>query len=246
MKIIFISFLAGISTILGCFPTYLPYSYHEKIIGLSLSFSAGIMISISIFSLIPEAFSYLNTVPFIVSFLLFSLFFVLGVISSQTIDNIISNMGNDSKLYQLGIISMITLMIHNIPEGVMTYLTISSDFHLGLSLSMAIAIHNIPEGIAIAIPIYYSCKKRKMAFFYTALSGFSELFGAILSFLFLRRYISSYLLMTILSMTAGIMMDISFLELIPNSFQYISIKDFIYSFLLGIIVMIVCIYFFQI
>ena len=62
----------------------------------------------------------------------------------------------NSKLYKLGIITMLVIMMHNIPEGIATYITTTQNINLGITLTIAIALHNIPEGISISIPIYYS------------------------------------------------------------------------------------------
>ena len=241
----FIPFLAGISTLIGYFPTYIPSYYHDKVIGFSLSFSAGVMVAISCLSLIPEAISYLKGFPSLPSFLLFSIFFLLGILFSFSIDQIITKK-KETKLYQIGIVSMITLILHNLPEGILSYLTTTKDLKLGISLSFAIAIHNIPEGIAIAIPIYFSTKSRRKSILYTALSGFSEVLGAILAYFFFKNTINSYLFMTLLDTTSGVMLMISFKELIPNSFDYLSLKEFLYSFLGGILLMSLCIFYFHI
>jgi len=143
-------------------------------------------------------------------------------------------------LYKLGVISVIVLMLHNIPEGITTFISTSTDLQLGLSLSLAIALHNIPEGISIAVPIYFSTGKRSKAFLYTIVSGFSELFGAVLAYLFIARYVNDFILGVILAITAGIMVHISFYELIPNSLEYSNKKSSFIAFIIGIIVMLIC------
>lgn len=107
-------------------------------------------------------------------------------------------------------------------------------------LFTSITLHNIPEGISIAIPIYYSTKNIKKAFIYTLISGFSELLGAILAFLFLSKYINNLTLGIILSLTAGIMIHISIYELIPNALLYKNNKVTIIFFLLGSLTMLLC------
>ena len=69
--------------------------------------------------------------------------------------------------------------------------------------------HNIPEGISISVPIYYSTKSKFKAFFYTTVSGFSEILGAFITYLFLYKYIDNNFIGVILSLTTGIMIDIS-------------------------------------
>ena len=70
----------------------------------------------------------------------------------------------DTKLYKVGIVSMLAIILHNIPEGIATYVTGVSNKTLAISLTIAIALHNIPEGISIAVPIYYSTKSKLKAF----------------------------------------------------------------------------------
>ena len=66
------------------------------------------------------------------------------------------SISSDKKLYKVGFISMIAIILHNIPEGIATFVATNSDITLGISLAIAIAMHNIPEGISISVPIYYS------------------------------------------------------------------------------------------
>lgn len=216
-------------------------SKKDKIIAYSLAFSAGVMITISISSLIPEAVILFNNIFTIIPLILIcAIFVVVGILFSATIDDRIEKKFTSNKLYKLGIISVIVLILHNIPEGITTFISTSTNLKLGLSLSLAIALHNIPEGISIAVPLYYATGSRKQAFFYTLISGFSELFGAILAYLFIARYVNDFILGMILAMTAGIMIHISIYELIPSAFEYKEKKGTLLAFIIGITVMILC------
>ena len=144
---------------------------------------------------------------------------------------------NNNNLYKLGIISMLAIILHNIPEGIATFLTANKDINLGLSLAIAITLHNIPEGISIAVPIYYSTKKKSKALLYTFISALSEPFGAILAFIFLKNIITDNIMGYLLSFIAGIMLHISLCELLPSSFKYKKKKHTIFFFILGILFM---------
>ena len=243
---LFIPFLAGISTIIGYLPTYISKKHQTSIIAFSLSFSSSIMITISLFSLIPESFHYLtNTITFL-NFLVLLIMINTGIILSLYIDKKLDRVVENSSLYKIGILSLITLILHNLPEGITTYLTTSNNLKLGISLSLAIALHNIPEGIAIAIPIYYSTNNRKKAFFYTLISGFSEFLGAIFAHIFLKDLMNKYILFIILSLTAGIMLHLSLFDLLPSSIKYHKNKIVIFGIILGAIIMLSCIYLFHI
>lgn len=236
-----ITFIAGISTIIGIIPCYMSESKKEKIIAYSLAFSAGVMITISVSSLIPESVTLFSNIfrlfPLII---ICAIFVVLGILFSAKVDDKIEEKFTSNKLYKLGIISVIVLMLHNIPEGITTFISTSTNMKLGLSLSLAIALHNIPEGISIAVPIYYATASRKKAFIYTLISGFSELFGAILAYLFIARFVNDFILGMILALTAGIMIHISIYELIPNALEYKEKKGSTLAFIIGIIVMLLC------
>jgi len=239
-----ITFIAGISTIIGIIPTYFNKD-RNKIINLSLSFSSGIMISISIFSLIPESLNYLGNNN-LFNIILLLIFINIGIIISTYIDKLISKRINNNSLYKLGLTSIIALVLHNIPEGITTFLTTSNNLKLGLTLSLAIALHNIPEGISIAVPIFYSTNSHKKALFYTFISGFSELIGGIISYIFLSHFINNFILSIILGITSGIMLHLSLFELIPSSLKYKNYLNTLIGFISGFIIMIICIFIFKI
>lgn len=235
-----ITFISGISTILGVIPTYFNSKYKDKIINFSLAFACSVMLTVSVFSLIPEAIGYIN-VSFISIILLF-IFINIGFIISNYIDKGMSKISSNS-LFKLGVVNIIALVLHNIPEGVITFLTSSNDIRLGISIALAIALHNIPEGISIAVPIYYSTNSHKKAFIYTFIAGFSELIGGIISYIFLSQYINNFILFIILSITAGLMIHLSVFELLPNTKKNITT---IIGLLLGFIIMISTIFIFKI
>lgn len=229
--------IAGLSTILGMIPVFFKVKNKDKIIAASLSFASGVMLSVSIFSLFPESISLLkSTYNGKGIFVITLLFALIGILLSSFIDKILRKI--DNKLYKLGIINMIALMIHNIPEGILTFSTTTTNISLGLTLALSIMFHNIPEGISISIPIYYSTKSKMKAFIYTFISGFSEILGAVITYLFLYKYISNSFIGIILSMTFGIMSYISLFELLPNSLSYQQKKYSIFFFIIGFIFMI--------
>ena len=216
MEPFIITFISGISTLFGIIPTYINSKYKEYIIKFSLLFSSFAMIYVSIFSLIPEAINYIG-----ISFkniVLLLILILIGIIISKYIDNSL-NMLSSNSLYKIGIINLLVLILHNIPEGIITFLMSSKDIKLGINIAIAIALHNIPEGISIAIPIYYSTNNRKLSFIYTFISGFSELIGGVISYIFLNRFINNNTLFIILSITSGIMIYLALFELLPNALK---------------------------
>lgn len=222
MKNVLLSFLittiAGLSTLLGIFTVFVDKKNRERLISCSLVFSAGIMIYISIFDLIPSGVKYIFSYYGVFTSILISLIFILfGFMFIKFLNSLLKE---ENSLYKVGIISVIALIIHNIPEGIITFMTTTKDVKIGLSLSFAIALHNIPEGISIFVPLYYGSGNKKKAFLYTFIAGFSELLGALLSYLFLFRFVNDYFFSFLFCVTAGIMIYIAFCELLPEGFKY--------------------------
>ncbi len=237
-----LSFIAGLSTLLGAIPIFFKMKRKEKIIVASLSFAAGVMSCVSITDLIPESYHLIQKIflPF-PSLLLLLIFFSIGVLISIFIDKLFpqktSHQTKQMSLYRLGIISMIAIIAHNLPEGIATFLSSQSNSKLGLMLTIAIALHNIPEGISIAIPIFYSTNCKAKAFLYTLLSGLSEPLGAVLAFLFLSPIVTPLMMGFLLAIIAGIMLHISFYELLQESLSYQIKRATSFFFIIGILFM---------
>lgn len=235
-----VSSLAGLSTMIGTFVIFLNKN-SNKVLVKSLSFASGVMITVSLTDLIPSSFQLLSSTYFSVfASLLLLTSFTIGVVFSMLIDKYLPDNTNSScnkSLYRLGIFSMIAIILHNIPEGIATFLSSSIDKNLGLSLALAISFHNIPEGISIAVPIYYATGNKKKALFYTFISAISEPLGAFLAYLFLSSFISDTLMGFLFAFIAGIMIHIATYELLPNAKEYKSYKNMVVFFLLGSLVM---------
>ena len=163
-----LSFIAGISTIIGFFIIFIKKG-RDNIISKALGFASGVMLTISIIDLIPNSLDLIiKEYKIIYAVILSLLGFFIGVILSSIIDQKVEkNSKKGSKLYKLGIITMLVIMMHNIPEGIATFITTTNNIKLGITLTIAIALHNIPEGISISIPIYYSTNSKLNAFLYT-------------------------------------------------------------------------------
>lgn len=213
--------IAGLSTMLGTFPIFIKLRNESKIIAGSLAFAAGVMICVSIIDLIPESIGMLevNYNGVITVLLVFS-FIMIGIVMSSMLNKSLPTSTKDSNLYKVGIISMLAIILHNIPEGIATFISTTKDTSLGVALTIAIAMHNIPEGISISVPIYYATKSKSKALLYTFVSALSEPLGAILTYLFLLQFVNDIMLGLLFAFIAGIMLQISFTELLPMSNSY--------------------------
>ena len=215
---ILLSILAGGATNLGIFFTFFKKDRVREVISVRLSFAMGVMSLISLKELIPEPISYfLDNLNIAIALLLI---FLIPVMALTIVKVSKINIKKGSNLYKIGILNMLTLLLHNIPEGIIVFTSSVANQRLGFKIALSIAAHNLPEGICIATPIYYSTGNRKKAFFYTFISGIAEPLGAIITWLFLKPFISILFLNVILYFVGCLMLTIVFLEILPEVLSY--------------------------
>lgn len=141
------------------------------------------------------------------------------------------------KMHRIGLFTALAITIHNFPEGLVTFFAALQDPALGVAIAIAIALHNIPEGIAVSIPIYYATGSKKKAFLYSFLSGLAEPLGAMVGFLILMPFLTDTLFGIVFGMVGGIMVYISFDELLPAAQKYGEHHLSIYGLVSGMAVM---------
>ena len=230
-----ITIFAGLSTMIGIITIFFKIKNIDKFIVSSLSFASGVMFSVSTFDLLIESLkSFDKEYNIIITIILFISFFISGFSLSKYINNKIDN---DDGLYKVGLSTMLAIIMHNIPEGILTFVAFNVNQKLGITLAIAIALHNIPEGMSIAVPIYYSTKSKCKVFLYTSISAFAEPIGALLAFIFLNNIINNLIIGIMLSLVCGIMIYISLFELLKEAKKYNEDKLLNLFFVIGLIFM---------
>ncbi len=229
-----LSFLAGLSTILGGLIIYFKIKNINNFITISLAFSITIMILISLFDLLPNSVIILiNIYNKLLGIILSIITFLLGYLTIYII-----NFNSDKSLYRIGMLSMISLMLHNFPEGIAVFMSGYTNMKYGIKMFIAIMMHNIPEGLSIAVPLYYSGKSRGYALKKTFISGITEPIGAILSFIFLRNFFNNLLLSFILIFVSGLMISLSVNEIYKEINKYNNNLKYL-GYIIGIFIFIV-------
>ena len=148
------------------------------------------------------------------------------------------------KLMRMGLFTALAIAIHNLPEGLATFLAALHDPSLGVAIALAIALHNIPEGISVSVPIFYATGNRRKAFLYSFLSGLAEPVGAFVAYLGLRLFMGGtdggfppQVMGILFGGVAGIMVYISVDELLPTSRAYGKGHDSLLGLVGGMLVM---------
>lgn len=213
-----LSFISGISTFIGSLVIFFKFKRVEELIVFCLSFSIGIMICVSLFELIPISFfNIVYDYGIIKGILIFIISFILGIFILYLIDN---KLKNCIGLERIGVLNFISLIMHNIPEGIIVYMSSSLNINLGIKMCLSIMLHNIPEGMCIALPLFYSKSGRGRALLLTLISGFAELFGAIICHILLRNLINNTIISIIQIFVAGFMINLSINKIFKEIIQY--------------------------
>lgn len=262
LTVFLLTTLAGLATGIGGFIAFFVKKTDTKALTFSLGFSGGVMVYISLVELLGQAQQRLTEYQghTAAAWIAIASFFG-GIAVAALIDYLvpedenpheargpedIHGAGNgefsSTKIKRSGVLFALAIGIHNFPEGIATFAAGLDSLTLGTSIALAVAVHNIPEGIAVAIPLYYGTGSRKKAVFYSFLSGLAEPIGAAIAMLFLFHFLTPTLLSILFASVAGIMVFISFDELLPMAerwgHHHISIMGIIAGMLLMALVLI--------
>jgi ZIP family zinc transporter len=131
-----------------------------------------------------------------------------------------SKVKEKASMLQMAAFSGIAIALHNLPEGIATFVAAVEDPEFGASMAIAIGIHNIPEGLAVAIPVLKATNSKLQAFAWAFLSGLAEPAGAVLAWIFLREVIGPLTYALLFGIIGGVMIHISIKKLIPTALQY--------------------------
>ncbi len=226
-----LSLLAGLSTGLGgCIGLFFKKN-NPKYLAITLGFAAGVMIYVSMVKIFDESIHILSSYYGQKIGTMYTMIgFFSGMLLTELINKFIPNKFNllvirkkrqsKVKLMRTGLITALVIFIHNFPEGITSFITSLYSFNVGIPIVIAIAIHNIPEGISVSVPIYYATGSKEKAFMYSFISGMAEPIGALVGYLFLIPFMNKVLFGLIYSVIAGIMVYISFKELLPTAREY--------------------------
>jgi ZIP family zinc transporter len=122
------------------------------------------------------------------------------------------------QLLRTGILLVVGITIHNLPEGMAVGAGYMHAPAFGLLIALAILLHNIPEGIATAMPLCESGVCKRNAFFTSLFSGMAEPLGALVAVLFLQIF--QGLVPGALAFAGGVMLFITLDELIPAAREH--------------------------
>ena len=201
--------MALIGTMIGAFLGVLINRPSKRFLGNIIGFASGLMLSVVVFELIPDATEKTGIFGTL-------LFLILGIIIVVIIDKMSNLSSNVNSQYaKVAFMVAIGLMIHNFPEGLIMGFGFVNGDSLGLKMSLIIAIHDVPEGLAVAAPLMLSGIKSKKILFYAFLTALPTAIGA-----WIGIYIGSIsigILGGALAFASGVMLYVIYGEMIPQA-----------------------------
>ena len=156
-----LTLIAGLATGIGSLIAFFAKKTNKKFLCISLGFSAGVMIYVSMVemfqqakdSLVAEMGMKTGSLVTVISF--FAGIAIIAIIDKlvpsaenphevRTMDDIENNKFiEDKKLLRTGMFTALVIAIHNFPEGLATFVSALGDASIAIPITIAIAIHNI-------------------------------------------------------------------------------------------------------
>ena len=192
--------IAGLSTGLGgalavlCTPT-------ERLLAASAGFAGGVMLTASLTDLLPEALDFyaaylppLGSGGAVVSLL------AMGMLTAALLGRLLPEESELADRFGQG----------RDPAR-------AAAMRTALITGAALLLHNFPEGLAVAVPFAYATRSRAAGVLAALVSGLAEPLGAVLAWLFLRRFFTPGFLTGTVVLAAGIMVWVALAQLLPQA-----------------------------
>lgn len=205
LKITLIGLLAGvIGTGMGGVISAVFKKNVDKYLSFFMGISGGIMLAVVVFDLMNESMEEMGIAYT-------SLFVLIGVLITMYIKNKL-DIPSDLKS---GYLVFISILLHNLPEGLAIGSSFISEESFGITLAIIIGIHNIPEGVAMALSLVGSKIKIQKVIGFTLLAGVPMGVGSFLGGCF--GIVFNSLMGIFLSLAAGTMIYVVLEEIFPKS-----------------------------
>jgi len=231
----FASLAAGLATGAGAIPILFTRRISDRLLDVTLGFSAGVMLAATSFSLIVPAIDLSG--PWVAVFGV-----ILGALVLHLVDHFIPHFhpmlgaeGPPSKLSRVWLF-VLAITIHNFPEGLAVGVSFGvGDVAAGLVIAMAIGLQNMPEGLAVALPLLREGYSRGKSFWYGTLTGLVEPVGGLLGVAMVSIF--QPILPWGLAFAAGAMLFVISDEMIPESHRKGFEREATFGLIAGFVIM---------
>lgn len=239
--------LAGLSTGLGGVIAAL-FRPTPRLLAFCSGFAGAVMLTVGLADLVPAVMAFygaflspmtcsLTVMGLLLGGMLTALFLGRALPDEEKLAERFGSRSQGAAM-RTALVTGAALLLHNLPEGVLTLVSGVTDPAMGVRTALAIALHNVPEGLAVAVPFSCATGSRVKGTAAALVSGLAEPAGALLAWLFLRRYLTPGLLNGIIALVAGIMLWVAGEQLLPAAFAPAERSAGVRGYAIGTLVMI--------
>lgn len=213
----------------------------------SVSLAFIIILNLIFIDLFPEILENLVGYNILSKIILIGIFLILGIVILRILDMFIPDHHHEhddnesnikehkSHVKHIGVLTIFSLVLHNIIEGFAIIGLSLNDLKTGILICISIALHNIPLGTHIFSSL--EVRKNKLLI---GLLTLSSLIGGLL-YLIIGE-VSNIFLSVILCITLGMLTYIATIELLPEILKNRHKKETIIGLVTGLIIVIISLF----
>lgn len=213
--------VGAVGTVLGAVAIFFIRVKGKKLPAVLMGLSAGIMLSVVILDMLPEAIESAGVMSALIWLAIgaAAVFLINKVmphhdISTDDDEELIREL-KEQRLVRSGLLLAMGIAVHNLPEGFVLGSGLVSASGFGAGLALLLFVHNIPEGMGLAIPLKLGKVKYSRILMVAVLAALpmavGALFGALLG------NISPVVLGASVAFGGGAMLYLTFSELLPQA-----------------------------
>lgn len=152
------------------------------------------------------------------------------------------NKSDTKSLLKAGIIMLLAITLHNLPEGMAIGAAGTVELKMGILIAILIAVHNIPEGMTISAPLASGGVKAWKTILLTMSAGAATVIGAVIGLAI--GGISQLAISICMGLAGGAMLYVTFCEIIPQAILMDERRIPAASMLVGILCAMIFVYLF--
>ena len=217
--------VVSLISLVGAFTIALDEKTLDRILSVVISFSAGTILGVAYFDLLPEATALVDaSVRYLVVVGGFMAFFVLertiywfhghGHVHGPERSVSLSTNSGKASVKEFVYLNVIGDFIHNFTDGTVIAVSFLVDISLGVATTIAVVFHEIPQEIGDFAVLIYGGLKKRMALGLNFVSALAAVVGAIVGYI-LAESIQAFTGLAI-AFAAGGFFYLAAAELIPE------------------------------
>jgi ZIP family zinc transporter len=183
-----------------------------------MSFTAGVLIAVCFFDIIPEIFSIVHQKNIDITLPLIAI--VVGYLVIHILEKYAALHHSHEGEYathrhpQVGVVSALGLIFHSFLDGLGIGLGFHINPHIGLVVAIAVIAHDFSDGLNTVSLMLINKNSRRKAFIFLIFDAVAPIVGVLSTFLFT---ISDNVLVLYLGFFAGFLLYIGSSDLLPEA-----------------------------